>query len=112
MSAITVQHVRAAAKGKVNESILASVLVALEKYGDRFGMDRPHRLAQYFAQLMHESGDFHYDREIWGPTPAQHAETITKKINGGKNGLADRLDRLARMSLVLFEYRADNGLQF
>ncbi len=71
MSAIAVQHVRAAAKGKVNESILASVLVALEKYGDRFGMDRPHRLAQYFAQLMHESGDLRYDREIWGPTPAQ-----------------------------------------
>nr|WP_234837936.1 glycoside hydrolase family 19 protein [Sinorhizobium medicae] len=198
MSAIAVQHVRAAAKGKVNESILASVLVALEKYGDRFGMDRPHRLAQYFAQLMHESGDLRYDREIWGPTPAQQcydtrtdlgntpakdgdghlyrgrtgmqltgkdnyrqfrdwcraagldcldfvkdpdavntgaweglmpmfywatrnlnrwadegdAETITKKINGGKNGLADRLERLARMSLVLFEYRADNGLQF
>ena len=71
MSAITAQHVRAAAKGRVNESNLASVLVALDKYGDRFGMDRPHRLTQYFAQLMHESGDFRYDREIWGPTAAQ-----------------------------------------
>ncbi|WP_153319188.1 hypothetical protein [Sinorhizobium medicae] len=49
MSAITAQHVRAAAKGKVNESNLASVLVALDMYGDRFGMDRPHRVAQYFA---------------------------------------------------------------
>ncbi len=28
------------------------------------------------------------------------AETITKKVNGGKNGLADRLDRLARIALV------------
>ncbi|WP_234896095.1 hypothetical protein [Sinorhizobium meliloti] len=28
------------------------------------------------------------------------AETITKKVNGGKNGLADRFDRLARISLV------------
>ena len=71
MSAITAQHVRAAAKGRVNESNLASVLVALDRYGERFGMDRPHRLSQYFAQLMHESGDFRYDREIWGPTPAQ-----------------------------------------
>ncbi|RVJ16143.1 glycoside hydrolase family 19 protein, partial [Sinorhizobium medicae] len=49
MSAITAQHVRAAAKGKVNESNLASVLVALDRYGERFGMDRPHRLSQYFA---------------------------------------------------------------
>ena len=69
MSAITAQQVRDASKGKVNESKLASVLVALDKYGSKFGMDRPHRLAQYFAQLMHESGDFRYDREIWGPRP-------------------------------------------
>ncbi|WP_234893260.1 glycoside hydrolase family 19 protein [Sinorhizobium meliloti] len=161
-------------------------------------MDRPHRLAQYFAQLMYESGDFRYDREIWGPTPTQQrydtrtdlgntlekdgdgylyrgrtgmqltgkdnyrqfrnwcraagldcsdfvkdpdavnadpwkglvplfywdirdlnrwadegdAETITKKINDGKNGLAARFDRLARISLVLLGYRADNVLQF
>jgi hypothetical protein len=40
------------------------------------------------------------------------AETITKKINGGKNGLADRFDRLARISLVPLGYRADNVLQF
>lgn len=71
MSVITAQQVRDAWKGKVNESNLASVLLALDKYGSKFGVDRPHRLAQYFAQLMHESGDFRYDREIWGPTPAQ-----------------------------------------
>ncbi|MBD9635978.1 peptidoglycan-binding protein [Ensifer sp. ENS07] len=198
MSAITAQQVRDASKGKVNESNLASVLVALDKYGSKFGMDRPHRLAQYFAQLMHESGDFRSDREIWGPTSAQQrydtrtdlgntpekdgdgylyrgrtgmqltgkdnyrqfrdwgrtaglacpdivkdpdavntdpweglvplfywdtrglnrwadegdAETITKKVNGGKNGLADRFDRLARISLVLLGYRADNVRQF
>ncbi|UWU12486.1 hypothetical protein [Sinorhizobium medicae] len=49
MSAITAQQVRAAAKGRVNESNLASVLVTLDRYGERFGMDRPHRGAQYFA---------------------------------------------------------------
>ncbi|PLU40881.1 chitinase, partial [Sinorhizobium medicae] len=38
--------------------------------------------------------------------------TITKKINGGKNGLADWFDRLGRISLVLLGYRADNVLQF
>jgi putative chitinase len=139
---------------------------------------------------MHESGDFRYDQEIWGSTPAQQrydtrtdlgntperdgdgylyrgrtgmqltgkynyrqfrdwcraaglacpdfvedpdavntdpweglvplfywdtrglnrwadegdAETITKNINGGKNGLAGRFDRLARISLVLLGY--------
>lgn len=48
-----------------------SVIVALDKYGARFGLDQPHRLAQYLAQLLHESGAFKWDREIWGPTPAQ-----------------------------------------
>ncbi|MFC3180446.1 glycoside hydrolase family 19 protein [Cypionkella sinensis] len=35
------------------------------------GLDRPHRLAHYLGQLAHESGCWKYDREIWGPTPAQ-----------------------------------------
>ncbi len=37
MSAITAQHICAAAKGRVNESNLASVLVALDRYGGRSG---------------------------------------------------------------------------
>jgi len=35
------------------------------------GLDRPHRLAHYLGQLAHESGAWRYDREVWGPTPAQ-----------------------------------------
>lgn len=147
---------------------------------------------------MHESGDFKYDGEIWGPTPAQKRydtrvdlgntpavdgdgflyrgrtamqltgksnyrqfrdwcrargfnppdfvsrpdmvttdpweglvplwywttrdlskwvdqgdiETITRKINGGKNGLPDRIDRYGQVALVLLGYKPDNVLQF
>lgn len=50
---------------------LHSVGVAINQYGQRFGLDQPQRLAQYLAQIMWESGNFRYDREIWGPTPAQ-----------------------------------------
>lgn len=198
MGAITAQQIRSAAKGKVNDSNLNSVLVALDRYGVMFGLDKPHRLVHYFSQLGHESADFRFDREIWGPTPAQErydtrtdlgntpardgdgkkylgrtamqltgkdnyrafrewcrqegldcpdfvedpdavnrdpweglvpifywqkrdlnrwadqgdVETITKKINGGKNGFADRIDRFARLALVVLGYRADNILQF
>jgi putative chitinase len=198
MLAITAAQVRAAAKSPVNDSNLNSVMVALDRFADGLDINKPHILAQLFAQLMHESGDFRHDGEIWGPTAAQKrydtrtdlgntpaadgdgylyrgrtgmqitgkdnyrqfttwcrkrgynppdfvarpelvntdpweglvplwywdtrglnrwanqgdAETITKKINGGKNGLADRFDRLARVSLVLLGYRADNVLQF
>ncbi|ATE84737.1 chitinase [Sinorhizobium sp. LM21] len=198
MSAISAQQIRTAAKGPVNDENLKSVLAALDRYGDMFGLDRPHRLVHYFAQLGHESADFRFDRELWGPTPAQRrydtrpdlgntperdgdgkkyagrtamqltgkdnyrrfrewcrrmgldcpdfvqdpdavnrdpweglvpifyweerglnrwadqgdVETLTKKINGGKNGFADRVDRLARLSLVLLGYRPDNVMQF
>lgn len=68
---ISPAQLRAAAKSRVNEANMASLLVALNTYAVKVGLDRPHRLAQFLAQVMHESGDFRYDREIWGPTKAQ-----------------------------------------
>jgi putative chitinase len=53
---------------KVNAN---SVVAGLTGYGAAVGLGQPHRLAQYLAQLMHESGTFNYDRELWGPTAAQ-----------------------------------------
>ncbi|MGM4909109.1 glycoside hydrolase family 19 protein [Rhizobium sp. 768_B6_N1_8] len=205
MGSLTAQQIRAAAKTRVNESNLNSVLVALDRYGYMFGLDRLHRQVQFLAQLMHESGDFRYDREIWGPTPAQKrydtrtdlgntpdvdgdgkkymgrtamqltgkdnyiafhewcednglnppdfvanpdlvntdpweglvpiwywddrhlnrwadqgdVETISTKINGGKNGLVDRIEHLVRLSLValslapgaLKQFQASKGLE-
>ena len=71
MAKVTAAHVRAAAKSRVLESNLNSVMVALDDYGKMFGLDLVHRTVAFLAQLMHESGEFRYDREIWGPTPAQ-----------------------------------------
>ena len=48
-----------------------SAIGSLEKYGETFGLLVPHRLAQFLPQILHESGNFRYDKEIWGPTPAQ-----------------------------------------
>lgn len=168
-----------------------SVISALNTYGSKFGLDQPHREAQFLPQILHESGSFVYDREIWGPTAAQKkydtrtdlgntkavdgdgklragkgpiqvtggsnekqytkwaratidpkapdfyakpdlintdpweglsaiwywdsrglnryadqgdVETITVKINGGKNGLADRLNWYGRTALVMLGY--------
>lgn len=68
---ITAAQVRAAAKARVNEANLNSVLVALNRFGSSLGLDKAHRQAHLFCQLMHESGSFKWDQEIWGPTPAQ-----------------------------------------
>lgn len=41
-----------------------SIINAVNGYGAKLGLDQPHRLAQFIAQVAHESGDFKYDREI------------------------------------------------
>lgn len=56
--------------GKSAENF-ASVEIALEQYAALAGLDKPHRLVHYLAQLAHESGQFQFDRELWGPTPGQ-----------------------------------------
>lgn len=38
---------------------------------EEFGIDTPLRQAAFLVQLAHESGEFRYMEEIWGPTAAQ-----------------------------------------
>lgn len=52
-------------------SNVRSMILGLTSYGEGAGLDRPHRLPKYLGQLTLESGEFRYDREIWGPTAAQ-----------------------------------------
>lgn len=68
---LTAAKVRRACRRTPDADNLTSVMMALERYGPGVGLDLPHRQVSYAAQLMHESGDFKYDREIWGPTDAQ-----------------------------------------
>lgn len=71
---LTYQTIAAVSRNKAtaaSKKNAESVLVALNKYGERYGLLLPHRLAQFLAQVMHESGEFRYDGEVWGPTPAQ-----------------------------------------
>lgn len=68
---ITLEQLDLIAGQKVNRPNANSVLSALEVYGQRYGLLLPHRLGQFIPQLLHESGRFRYDQEIWGPTPAQ-----------------------------------------
>ena len=57
-------QVLARATGKPVNANMLSLIAALDAYGSDVGLDRPHRLAQYGAQWMHESGAFRYDQEI------------------------------------------------
>lgn len=68
---LTADQLRAMARGRPPAGNLNSVLVAVNQYGPSLGLGQPHRLAHFLAQILHESGSFRYDKEIWGPTPAQ-----------------------------------------
>ena len=61
---------RIAGASKPNDNMRATC-AGLDLRGTAIGLDRPHRLAHYLGQLAHESGRWRYDREVWGPTPAQ-----------------------------------------
>lgn len=81
MSILTLETIRKIV-GKLSKKQVAnanSFIDAVNEYGPAMGLDQPHRIAQFLAQILHESAAFNYDREIWGPTPAQ------KKYEGRKD---------------------------
>lgn len=67
----TVAQLKSISLGSPTAANMQSIVQALSAYGQLAGLDLPHRLAHFLAQIAEESGGFHYDREIWGPTPAQ-----------------------------------------
>lgn len=49
----------------------AECLPCLQAAIEEFGIQRPARAAAFLAQVAHESGQFRFMEEIWGPTVAQ-----------------------------------------
>ena len=66
---ITVAQLRAIAGGRA--PLAAKIAESFNPIAGAFAITTPMRLAQFLAQLSHESGGFTYVREIWGPTAAQ-----------------------------------------
>lgn len=68
---VTAPQLIAVSLGSPGRENVDSIVNALATYGEIVGLNRPHRVAHYIAQLAEESGGFHYDHELWGPTAAQ-----------------------------------------
>lgn len=77
------------AGAKVDRPNANSVIAALREYGPDYGLDKPHRLAHFLAQIMHESGRFRFDRELWGKTPTKAQAGYETRIDLGNTAAVD-----------------------
>jgi putative chitinase len=67
---------------RLSASKLALYLPHLNEALQSFGMDTMLRTAAFIAQLAHESGEFRYMEEIWGPTAAQRRYEPSSQLAG------------------------------
>lgn len=86
MTAVTLDQLRQMCKVAPNESNMKSLRTSLDLYGSKFNLDAPQILPQFLCQWMHESGSFKYDKEIWGPTPAQKRYEGRKDLGNTQKG--------------------------
>src|SRR5712672_2763017 len=61
------QSIMPGLSAKKNGELLPFLQAAMTE----FAIEAPARAAAFLAQLAHESGQFRFMEEIWGPTPAQ-----------------------------------------
>jgi putative chitinase len=64
----------------------AQVLDHLTQAWSRFDVSSTVRQAAFLAQVGHECGSFRYNREIWGPTPAQAGYEGRKDLGNTQSG--------------------------
>ncbi len=62
----------------------AALMARVKEYGGP--LNEPAVLAQFLAQVMHESGGLRYVREIWGPTKAQRGYEGRKDLGNVNPG--------------------------
>lgn len=56
---------------KLADARRAALLPPLQSAMNEFAVNTPKREAAFLAQIAHESGEFKWMEELWGPTPAQ-----------------------------------------
>lgn len=65
---ITAQALRAAGANAVRSELW---LEPIRAAADAYGITAPHQVAAFLPQVGHESANFKYTTELWGPTDAQ-----------------------------------------
>lgn len=89
MAIIDVTTLRKIGKSRPTEAQtknMESFVKSVNEFGQLFGMNRLYNLSSFLGQVMVESGEFRYDREIWGPTAAQKGYEGRKDLGNTQPG--------------------------
>jgi putative chitinase len=65
---------------------MASMAIAINNHGHYFGMNKLYNLAAFLGQVLVESGEFRYDRELWGPTKQQLTYEGARRLGNTQKG--------------------------
>ena len=71
---------------KVEWETIEELALSLNATFEMFKIDSPLRICHFLGQVMHESGCFRYNEEIWGNTPAQKTYEGRKSLGNTEKG--------------------------
>ena len=87
-----------------------AVIAGLDVRAVGAGLNEPAVLAQYLAQVAHESGRFLFDEEVWGPTAAQ--ARYDRRTDLGNTAAADGDGKLFKGRTGIMVTGGDNYRRF
>lgn len=86
---LTLTQLKRMCVGKPSAAQTANMKIyvdVINKYGAALGLHDPVNLSSQIGQIMIESGEFKWDREIWGPTAAQKGYEGRKDLGNTQKG--------------------------